>query len=168
LAAKHAVAAIVGICRLAHARDGRTDWRIRDVLKLYGRPAQAVSCVLAAVGSSVEERVDAIQAMEAVPGLFGRFAVQRHLDNEAADPRRPYRAAAGEVAHLYRNRTTLLRPSERSDDDRLLRPAAGADRTPTDRLVRPSEETAAPAPSAHQTGLLSRIWETVKDVFEGH
>jgi len=167
LATRHVAQAMVPICGLARRRDGGTDPQTLEILKLYGRPAKALTCVLTAAHMSVDERVDAVQAMESVPGLLGRFGVQRHLDREAANPRAPHRDTAAKVAHVYRNRTTLLRPSERSDDDRLLRPASGADRTPTDRLVRPSDAGDAPAPASHQPGLLSRIWEAVKDAIEG-
>lgn len=173
LARKRIGRAIGPICRHARLRNGELDKLTVAVLRMYGRPHQLLDSILTSTGLPLPGRLEAILAVEAIPRLLGRMDVQRFLDRYADEVGAGSRDEARALARMYRDKTTLLRPSERAADKTLVRPARSPDRTPSERLLIPAggaqaqEADGSLDAETERPGALARIWATLKDVLDG-
>ncbi len=162
------VPALLSILRHEYLHRASMAACLHELLVQFGRPQVLVPMVLADERLAPEETVETLLALETVPRYLGRTNARMLLDRyvQRASGQRSDRASA--VAKMYRDRTTLLRPSEKADDITLLRPASGADRTPTERLLTPSStEATVDQEATSSPGLLGRIWNAVKEALDG-
>src|SRR6185503_12750163 len=127
--------AIEPLCRMA-ARGGLDAGpEARNAFRKMGRPYLVARMVFEDNEMSTTERVDALEAMSHIC----RFNPDQFLQREMRRWLSPWKAAARDAADHLQLRRTLLRSSELTDGDSLLRPAGGASPSDLDRLVRPSD-----------------------------
>jgi len=163
LARRKYLPGILPICRHRLIYSGGNNGLLRQALEGYGPPHRLPAQIADDPSLTSEAAVETIVALKEA-GVLGRRDVQAELDRRAAslaDER------ARIVARMYRERTTLLRPSDRAPDETLLRPASAANRTPTDQLLAPSSVAEADDQAEPRAGWLGRVWDAVKDALDG-
>lgn len=170
--ARRRVGRVVGpLCRLARRRGSRTpDQSLVRALRSMGRPHDLFVYLLTDTKMDTPARVEAMEDLEALQRHLNwrRLNVMNLLEGFAQNPRCPWREAAEQAADLYYARRTLLRPSERSPSDTLVRPASGPDRTPAERLVRPVSEAVTADPSeTERPGFLQSVLRKLRDALDG-